>query len=112
MCFLCLTSLPPNNTPTDQRIPYPTLFRARRQYTAWRPDSCTRGLRITAQVETTGLRMRRLFLGQALRAVATGSGGMALVDGDAVAILDPLDIPRVDPESAIDRKSTRLNSSH
>src|SRR3546814_17238441 len=45
--------------------------------------------------------MRRLFLGQALRAVATGSGGMALVDGDAVAILDPLDIPRVDQESAI-----------
>src|SRR3546814_21174064 len=104
---------PPRATRTDTRFPYTTLFRSRLEQLR---DLTGHVVIVTGSTSGSGEAIVRRLAGHGARLVVNSassvSAGEQLVSELAHACYVQGDISDPDTAQALDRKSTRLNSSH
>src|SRR3546814_16374433 len=94
---------PPRSTRTDTLFPYTTLFRSR----AVRVSEKSAVDALVPRLETVGVAVDETVAELTARAVTTGFSRFPVYDGDLDQIVGVSHV-----KDALDRKSTRLNSSH
>src|SRR3546814_15626584 len=98
---------PPRSTRTDTRFPYTTLVRSEADHPALAPAPVTRGPACVLHIRR--VRLPRALVALEVRDLVLAPGEMTVVFGDSgigkSCLVDVL-------SGMIDRKSTRLNSSH
>src|SRR3546814_7940367 len=123
--FFLMIRRPPRSTRTDTLFPYTTLFRSIRQAVRGKRDAVDDADR-TGRADLRADRRHRIDLRDQVRAVRERDQPGALVEQDversrieaaAAAVDAPFAhddavVGEPSPDPAVDRKSTRLNSSH